>query len=315
MIDFRYHIVSIVAVFLALALGLFLGSTTLQGTVFDTIKSNTNRVTREYNNAVKQLDQANNQLHNDQSFDSAIEQYAVSGRLSGQLVVVISAPGVNDSVRKPLLKTLDEAGATVSADVRLTSQLVDPKQDAFLSALTDRVSIPGHTTPVGTGLERAAAQLAAVLGVRPQTKAVPPSVVDTVLSAYNTGGLLTVQGTTARPGTLAVVIGGAAPGPNADAQVVDAQQTLLLDLALDLDTSAVGAVVAGPTPAQGTGTSVVVAAGKDARLQQLVSTVDGVETASGRIATVFALDAQVDGAAGNFGADHSPPIPALSPGP
>jgi hypothetical protein len=32
MIDFRYHIVSIVAVFLALALGLFLGSTTLQST-------------------------------------------------------------------------------------------------------------------------------------------------------------------------------------------------------------------------------------------------------------------------------------------
>ena len=315
MIDFRYHIVSIVAVFLALALGLFLGSTTLQGTVFDTIKSNTNRVTREYNNAVKQLDQANNQLHNGQSFDSAIEQYAVSGRLSGQLVVVISAPGVNDNVRKPLLKTLDEAGATVSADVRLTSQIVDPKQDAFLSALTDRVSIPGRTTPAGTGVERAAAQLADVLGVRPQTKAVPSSVADTVLSAYNTGGLLSVQGSTARPGTLAIVISGAAPGPKTDPQLVNAQQTLLLDLALDLDSTSVGAVVTGPTPTPGTGTSVVVAAAKDARLQQLVSTVDGVETASGRIATVFALDAQVDGAAGNFGADHSPPIPALSPGP
>ena len=315
MIDFRYHIVSIVAVFLALALGLFLGSTTLQGAAFDTIKSNTNRVTREYNNAVKQLDQANNQLHNAQVFDSAIEQYAVSGRLSGQQVVVISAPGVNDSVRKPLLKTIDEAGATVTADIRLQSQLVDPKQDAFLTALTDRINVPGHTTPVGTGVERAAAQLADVLGIRPQTKAVPATAVDTVLSAYNTGGLLTKQGATARPGTLAIVITGPAPSPKTDPQLVTTQTTMLVDLALDLDSTAVGAVVAGPTAPPGSGTSVVAAAAKDPRLQQLVSTVDGVEAASGRIATIVALAAQVDGVAGNFGVDHSPPVPALSPGP
>jgi hypothetical protein len=32
-IDFRYHVVSIVAVFLALALGLFIGATSLRGSV------------------------------------------------------------------------------------------------------------------------------------------------------------------------------------------------------------------------------------------------------------------------------------------
>ena len=35
MIDFRYHLVSIVAVFLALAIGIVLGSTELQGTTLD----------------------------------------------------------------------------------------------------------------------------------------------------------------------------------------------------------------------------------------------------------------------------------------
>lgn len=315
MIDFRYHIVSIVAVFLALALGLFLGSTTLQGSVLDTIKSNTNRVTHENTALNSRLDQANNQLHNAQTFDNALEPYAVSGRLSGQLVVVVSAPGVTDSIRKPLLKALDEAGATVTADIRLQSQLVDPKQDSFLSALTDRITIPGRTTPVGTGVERAAAQLADVLGVRPQTRPVGTATTDTVLSAYNTGGLLTVQGTTARPGTLAVVIAPQAPSAKTDPQVVSTEQTMLLDLALDLDNTAVGAVLAGPTPAPGSATSVVVAATKDARLQQTVSTVDGVEAATGRIATIFALAAQVDGNAGHYGAGQSPPIPARSPGP
>ena len=46
-IDFRYHVVSIVAVFLALALGLFLGSTTLQSTVTNQLHHQADLVTRE----------------------------------------------------------------------------------------------------------------------------------------------------------------------------------------------------------------------------------------------------------------------------
>jgi hypothetical protein len=314
-IDFRYHVVSIVAVFLALALGLFLGSTSLQNTVVDSIKGKTESVAKENKALVQQLDQSNTQLADERTFDAAIEPYAVSGRLSGQLVVVISAPGVPDSVRKPMLTALDQAGATVTADVRLQSQLVDPKQDSFLTALTDRVEIPGHTIPVGTGAERAAAQLADVLGVRPQTKPVSAATANTVLSAYSTGGLLSVQGTVARAGTLALVIAGPAPGLKTDPQLVTAQQTMMLDLALDLDASAVGAVIAGPTAVLGTAPGVVAAANKDSRLTPVVSTVDGVEAASGRIDTVFALAAQVDGVTGKFGLHHSPPIPPRSPGP
>ena len=41
MIDFRYHVVSIVAVFLALALGLFIGSTSLRGPVANFINNRT----------------------------------------------------------------------------------------------------------------------------------------------------------------------------------------------------------------------------------------------------------------------------------
>ena len=39
MIDFRYHLVSIVAVFLALAIGIVLGSTELQGGTLDVLRS------------------------------------------------------------------------------------------------------------------------------------------------------------------------------------------------------------------------------------------------------------------------------------
>ena len=51
MIDFRYHVVSIVAVFLALAIGIVLGSTELQGPTYNIL----NRTTAKLQN---ELDQA-----------------------------------------------------------------------------------------------------------------------------------------------------------------------------------------------------------------------------------------------------------------
>ena len=46
MIDFRYHLVSIVAIFLALALGIVLGSTTLSNSVGDTLRKQVSSATR-----------------------------------------------------------------------------------------------------------------------------------------------------------------------------------------------------------------------------------------------------------------------------
>ena len=43
-IDFRYHLVSIVAVFLALALGIVVGATALRGPLVDELKDNSNRL-------------------------------------------------------------------------------------------------------------------------------------------------------------------------------------------------------------------------------------------------------------------------------
>ena len=56
MIDFRYHLVSIVAVFLALAIGIVLGSTELQGTTLDSLRGLTNSLKGQLNAAEAQRD-------------------------------------------------------------------------------------------------------------------------------------------------------------------------------------------------------------------------------------------------------------------
>ena len=315
MIDFRYHVVSVVAVFLALALGLFLGSTTLQGRVFDDLKGRTDTVTKKNEALSTQLSAANSRIRLDEGFDKALLPAAVRGRLSGQLVTVVSAPGASDSVRKQLLSALQAAGATVSADVRLQTAFVDPKQDAFLTSLAAHVTVPADPAPGSAdGAGRAAGQLAAVLGQRPAVHDVSSTLMDTVLSTYSAAKLISVGHTpTTRAGTLAVVLAAAAPAPTADPTRVTAEQGLLVDLLRDLDVTAAGAVLAAPTPAPGSAPDAIASASSDSALGRAASTVTGVDTPAGQIATVFALAAQLDGVAGHFGfGPQVTPIPSVS---
>lgn len=320
MIDFRYHVVSIIAVFLALALGLFVGSTSLQDAVVHTISTKADSVKHDNDALTSQVHTLQGQVSASEKFDKALLPYAVSGRLSGQLVSVVSAPGTSESMRKQVIAAVDAAGGTVSADVRLQNDLTDPTKDAFLSALAERVEIPGHPGDASAdGAQRAARQLASVLGVRPSARAVPAAAVDTALSAYSTGKFISLGNgvTTQRPGTLAIILTGAAPSATADPRLVKAQQDFILDLAGDLDGSALGAVVAAPRPAPGTTTlDMTQAAGNVAGLTDRISTVSGVDTAAGQIAAVFALAAQADGTAGRYGPQSQlSPLPASSVAP
>lgn len=315
MIDFRYHVVSIVAVFLALALGLFLGSTTLQGAVFQDLQKHLNNSEHHVTALETTVDQLNSQIGHDRTFARLLEPYAVAGRLSGQLVVVVSAPGASGDIRTQLITTLEGAGATVTADVRLQSPLMDPRQDAFLSGLADRVSIPDRDVASGTGAERAVAQIADVLGIRPQTKPLSTSTVANVLATYSDGNLLTtpaVHGNEPRPGTLAIVLTGPAPAKTADPQSVQAEESVLVDLAKDLDTTSLGAVVVGPTPNPNGPADLVsaVASGTGSG----VSAVVGADQNAGQIATVFALVEQVDGKYGSYGTvPGAKPLPTPTP--
>lgn len=314
MIDFRYHVVSIVAVFLALALGLFIGSTSLREPVANDIRQRTSQVVNENGQLHGDLSTAQGQLKKDQSFAAALAPFAVGSRLAGQSVVVVSAPGVESSMRKSLVAMLTTAGATVTGDVRLQSALLDPKQDQFLTTLTGRLQIPGHALPTGaTGAQRAAAQLADVLGTRPGGRPVPTQSAASVLSAYSDGQLVSLGGGTARPGSLALVLA-APPATGVDPQVQQSANATLLELARDLDTSAVGAVIVGPAVAADAG-GLLAAARADKTVTRTVSTVDTADQPSGQITAVFALAEQVDGRSGNYGAAAGADAPLPTPSP
>ena len=311
MIDFRYHVVSIVAVFLALALGLFIGSTTLRGRVTADLTTRTQHVVHTNGVLRGQLSDAHSQLSRADSFDAALTPYAVQGRLAGEGVVVISAPGVDDNMRKDVLSALTQAGATINGDVRLQDILLDPTQDQFLGSLADKVAVNGRPLPNAAGAVRALALLADVLVTNSQRPPVPHAGATKVISAYDAGNLLSVSGNPPQPAGLAVVL--AAPAPTSgDLSAAQQQDVLLTAFARYLDHDSTGTVVAGPASADATG-GLLDAVRNDKTLRANVSTVDGTDTPSGVIATILAAAEQAAGRSGSYGSGPGADAPLPSP--
>ena len=315
MIDFRYHLVSIVAVFLALALGMFIGSTTLRPKVAQDLKHRVDNAKADNADLRDENRSLGDRLDDAERFENAVLPYAVDGALGGQTVAVVSLPDTDSDQRDAVLGALELAGAIVTGDIRLREPLLDFSQDAFLQTLTERLALPGRALPESSGTDRALALLAEVLGHRPQGPVVSAAAAARVISAYETGKLLTVSGDAPRPASLVVVVGEPPPeapsSPSPSASPEEDEDALLASFARYLDEAALGAVVAGPTTADGDGSLIDHIRGEKT-LRSNVSTVDGLEAARGIISTVFALAQQRDGGAGSYGSGEDEVLPARS---
>ena len=82
MIDFRYHLVSIVAVFLALAIGIVLGATELQGSVIDGLRSSSNSLKSQLSAATAKRDAYEQQVNASGTFLQTAEPKLLNGMLA-----------------------------------------------------------------------------------------------------------------------------------------------------------------------------------------------------------------------------------------
>lgn len=317
MIDFRYHIVSLVAVFLALALGLFLGSTTLQSTVTHNLKHQADSVLSKNRSLSTTNGQLKTENANLSGFTSAIQPYVVAGRLAGESVALVSAPGVDGGSRDDLVKALNQAGATVSADIDLQPGFLDATQDAELGQLAKELA---HSRPLprANGATQAAYELARALVTRPGGRVASQRRINSILSTFAAGKMISVSGRTPfHQASLAVLLVPDKAPSGASATTATSQSTILISVAEQLRAASTGVVMVGPSIApDATADAPIVTARSDSTLTKTVSTVDAIETAPGRIATVLALAAAPSGRVGKYGLDGSHETsPVISPSP
>lgn len=312
MVDFRYHLVSIIAVFLALALGIVVGTTALNGALLDNLKGSIGALTTEKRNLEGTIGGLRQQGASDEALTERIAPAAVQGQLAGHKVVVISAPGASGTVTGALTPLLQAAGATVVGTVQLRPDLLDPARQGVVSTVVDRVAPSGPELQDTTAEQRAASELAAALLERVPGSGLTDAVSSQVLTGFSAVDLVDIGKDLSARADLAVLVTGD-PVSSPDPQVPAARARSLLAYAEAFDRTGAGAVVTGPLSSAADPGGVVRALRDDGALSQRVSSVDGADHAQGRIAVVYALREQADGGTGRYGTGpgNQGPLPSL----
>jgi len=250
LIDFRYHIVSIVGIFLALAVGLVLGTTTLNPVLTKNLNDNVKALTADKQSLRNQLSQADSDLSHAGAFIAAVEQPLIAGRLTGHRVLVIAAPGSPTALRKTLAKAVADAGGLVTGQIAITADYLDPANQTRLGDLVNSVAPGTVTLPAGGSSGQRAAQLLAslLLSKTPPDTASPQS--DAALTALSQGKFIKLLSSTVTPADLALVISddGVAdkPTPSVSTSTTAApSDDSLLDLIGAADSAGSGVVAAG----------------------------------------------------------------------
>lgn len=299
MIDFRYHLVSIIAIFFALATGIVLGAGPLDEQVDETLADQLAAL-REQNQQLRdQVVALEANTAYQESFIQTVTPQLVGDRLSDRDVLLVTLPGADDAIVSGVQDTLEAAGATVAATAEIQPAWTDAESEAVLDELAVQLVSSGTTLPADTdGYDRAAAVLAGALLAPTDEQGVVDDAVTTGFGAEELG-LVTIEQTTdsdpfTEP-TLAVVVAGEPPEDD-----VERRNAIYRSLVSRLDAAGAGAVVAGGPQSSGDD-GLLTAIRTDTDVSDVVSTVDSVDLPSGQVTTVLAAVEQEQGEAGSYG--------------
>jgi len=148
-ISFRYHLVSLVAIFLALAIGITAGSTVIKESVVDNLRANVDSVNKRLNEVEKRDKDLTAELSAMHQLDKGLgdegARQFLANRLTGRAVLLLSVEGIDADTLAGLRGDLKVAGSRLAATVRLNDKLAltSPDDVASLSALMGTPADPG----------------------------------------------------------------------------------------------------------------------------------------------------------------------------
>jgi hypothetical protein len=289
-INFRYHLVSIVAVLLALGIGIVLGSGFLGGVLWERLQNDVQRVAEDNDELRAQMLEQGRTL-------SAYEEFA---RAAESEVALITVDGTDESTIAGLRDAVEVAGGSVATVIRTTAQLTLASPEARSElALTLGATQRGPNElrrELGIALGGAAG---AAASLDPSPRGPGPDsedVLDNLLTRLSEQGFVAVEsapGADAVPplSLFLVVEGSAANPPWRPLNYTRALATSLAQRDGDV-------LVAEPSTSVW---GVVGSLREDERARATVSTVDQAETVPGRAAVVLGLSRAARGRVGHFG--------------
>jgi len=315
-IDFRYYLVSIVSIFMALAVGIVLGAGPLKGDIGTRLTEQMTALRAEKTQLRTDLDTARRDAAARDTFSLAVAPSVMKDRLAGKTVALVVAPGVDADLVKTTTASLVAAGAKVGSTVTLTEAWADPTK----TTLRNTVASPFAAlvkAPVGTSSpdQIAAAVLArAILAGTDHSTERLPVAASAALEGLKSGDLIKVAPDQIVPSSSIVFLGG--PVKGSTKEETDARLAAYVQLVRVLDQSGSGVVVVAKsnTTDRTKSADLLAAVRKDSDAVKVISTVDDGDLPMGQGTLVLALGQQYLDLTGQYGlaSDAKAVVPDLT---
>ncbi len=308
MIDFRYHIVSLIAVFLALAVGIALGAGPLRGSLGDQLTEQIEVLREEKEQQRVEISELNSQVEDLEAFIGAASDRLVPGSLTDVDIAVVEMPGADGGVVQAVEDRIAQAGGAIVGQVTLSQSWVDAADAQVRADTATTIGAQMLVPPsddadpdqvLGTGLAQALTQR------DPLTSEGFTSAAQNIYATLLDGELIGEVTEPARPADVVLVLS-PAPDDEPDADVLATETDTLRGLGVTQ------VVVAGTDDDAG---DLVRAVRGDGDLAELMSTVDNLDDDAGQVLVPLALaTVAVDQTIGHYGMSDGttsvlPPLP------
>ncbi|MEB3981823.1 copper transporter [Mycobacterium sp. 663a-19] len=295
MISLRQHAFSLAAVFLALAVGVVLGSGFLSDSLLSSLRDEKRDLYNQIGGLNDQKNVLNEKLSAANNFDTQLGGRIVHDALGGRSVVVFRTPDARDDDVAAVSKIIGQAGGTVTGTVSLTQEFVDANSAEKLRTVVNSSILPAGQQ-LSTKLVDQGSQAGDLLGIallvnpNPTVPPVDDAQRDTVLASLRDTGFIAYQPSDhlGAANAALVVTGGALP------QDAGNQGVSVARFSAALAPHGGGTLLAG-RDGSATGGAAVAVTRADAGMASTVSTVDDVDTAPGRITAILGLHDLING--------------------
>lgn len=325
MIDFRYHVVSIAAIFLALTIGLVIGASILSKSLADNLRGDISKANDQISSQQDQIKQLRSQIDQENTYITETAGALVDNRLNGLCVALVQIAGADSGAYSATRTMLQkQAGATICSETTINASFTSPDAQDQLAVLVQELTPSGQKL-AGTLDQQAAALVAEALttyqatGTTPeqhstsQTGTMTATEALTTLKDFENIGLitLTLQPVAGEQASLAYVQAPASANQ-------DAENQTYLALAEGLHKAGAGTMVGGSGQSAQKG-GLLYAIQSDQTATRQLTTVDDTDLAMGQVASVFCLADLAQGTsavAGHYGtgANDDGPVPSIPSG-
>jgi len=313
-IDFRYHLVSLISVFLALAVGIVLGAGPLQGTLGNQLVEQVETLRTERNEYRDEVNQLSHDTELQHEFIAAAGPLLAANTLNQRNIAIVLVGDVDDIDERQIVQQIRLAGGNIVETVSLNSawweQATADQRATVADALQRQLTELNLALPEDLSAPQTlATALALTLTQRDPDGLRGPNTVglDSSLAA---SGLVEFDDRQVAPADAILVLTGPLPSDvEADPELFGADGfTPELPEAM---ARVAPVVVAGPTAQPG---DLVDAVLNERRIADRVSTVSGTETEMGQIQVALVLAARILGNVGHYGfGEGSSVLPPIIP--